>query len=66
LDFIFLTCIDLEKAFNKLVIVDDKTKIMLEEVLNLHFKNGVADRKGVLMRKEIVPLTKEILESHKP
>jgi manganese-dependent inorganic pyrophosphatase len=59
LEYIFLTCIDLEKAFNKLFIIDDSTKIILEEALQVKFENGSSKREGILMRKELVPLIKD-------
>jgi len=62
-DFVFLTCIDLEKAFNKLIVIDDKTKRMLEQALDVSFEKRVARMAGIMMRKEIVPLIKEILET---
>ncbi|MCK4729767.1 MAG: DHH family phosphoesterase [Candidatus Aenigmarchaeota archaeon] len=62
LDFIFLTCIDIEKLFNKLVIVDNKTKNLIEKTLQINFKEKIARREGIIMRKEIVPKIKEFLE----
>ncbi|PIN74987.1 hypothetical protein COV18_04475 [Candidatus Woesearchaeota archaeon CG10_big_fil_rev_8_21_14_0_10_37_12] len=63
LDLIFLTCIDVEKRFNTFVVIDDNSKILLENALNITFENNVAKRNGIIMRKEIVPLLKELLES---
>lgn len=63
LNFILLTSIDLEKAFNQLVIIDKGTQRVLELALQVKFQNGIAKRDGILMRKEIVPLVKEVLES---
>ncbi len=65
LDIIFLTCIDLEKAFNEIVVDDDVTQKFLEQTLEITFKNKVSKRNGILMRKEIVPLCKDVLESSK-
>ncbi len=65
LDFILLTCIDLEKAFNKIVVIDKGTQKLLEQALNIEFKNGVIKRDGILMRKEMIPLIKEVLETGK-
>jgi manganese-dependent inorganic pyrophosphatase len=58
LDLIFLTCIDLEKAFNKFVIIDKTTQRLIERALKVKFKAEIAQRDGILMRKEIVPLIK--------
>ncbi|MDA3840461.1 MAG: DHH family phosphoesterase [Patescibacteria group bacterium] len=63
LDIFFITCIDLEKAFNTFVAIDDKTEKLVEMALGVKFINGIAKRKGILMRKEIYPMIKEHLES---
>jgi manganese-dependent inorganic pyrophosphatase len=63
LDLICMTVIDLEKAFNKLVVLDTKIQTLLEDVLKINFVDGVAQREGILMRKEIVPLIKDHLIS---
>lgn len=63
LDLIFLTLIDLEKAFNQLIVIDSKMEEILEKSLEVKFKNGMAKRNGILMRKQIVPLVKVVLES---
>lgn len=65
LDLIFLTCIDLEKAFNEIVVIDEDTQKFVEQALGVNFKDGVTKRDGILMRKEIVPLIKEVLETGK-
>ena len=65
LDLIFLTCIDLEKAFNEIVVIDEDTQKFVEQALTINFKDGVTKRDGILMRKEIVPLIKEVLETDK-
>jgi manganese-dependent inorganic pyrophosphatase len=63
LDIIFLTCIDLENAFNKFVVVDEEAQRLIEQVLGVKFEDGVARRDGIIMRKEIIPLIKEVLEN---
>lgn len=63
LDLIFLTLIDLEKAFNKLIVIDSKMEKILVMALEVKFENGIAKRDGILMRKQIVPLVKAVLES---
>ena len=65
LDLVFLTCIDLDKAFNQIVVIDEDTQKLLEQVLKVKFENGVTKRDGILMRKEIIPLIKEVLEAGK-
>ncbi|MFA6382266.1 MAG: DHHA2 domain-containing protein [Candidatus Buchananbacteria bacterium] len=61
LDFIFLTVIDLEKAFNEIVVIDEKTQKLVEQALKIEFKDGVAKKNGIIMRKEIIPLIKDVL-----
>lgn len=63
IDLIFLTCIDLEKGFNQFIVVDEHTQHCLEQALEITFTDGVCKREGILMRKEIVPLVKEVLEA---
>lgn len=65
LELVFLTCIDLEKAFNEIVVIDEETQKFVEQALNVKFKDGVTKRDGILMRKEIVPLIKEVLKTGK-
>jgi manganese-dependent inorganic pyrophosphatase len=60
LDFIFLTCIDLEKAFNTIIIIDDATSNLLSQILKVNFENGIARRNGIIMRKEITPLIQDL------
>lgn len=62
LDITFLTCIDVEKAFNELVAFDRETQELVGRVLGIGFGGNVARRDGILMRKEIVPLLKAALE----
>ena len=63
IDLIFLTCIDIEKGGNFFVATDDFSKHILEKTLNVNFKDNIAKRKGIVMRKEMVPLIKACLES---
>jgi len=62
LDVVFLTCIDIEKAFNKLVVIDEFSQNVLERALDIKFENSIARKDGVTMRKQIIPLIKEVLE----
>ncbi|MDD4983476.1 MAG: methyltransferase domain-containing protein [Candidatus ainarchaeum sp.] len=62
-DFVFLTCIDIEKGFNKFVAIDKETQEIVEKNLTVKFKNGITKRKGIIMRKEIIPIIKAYLES---
>ena len=60
-DFIFLTCIDVEKGFNIFVTIDEKTEKLISSTFRVKFVEGVAKRPGVIMRKEITPLIKGAL-----
>ncbi len=58
--YIFLNCIDLEAGFNTLVAIDLPTKKIITLALNIKFKGNIAQTKVFMMRKEIVPLIKNI------
>jgi inorganic pyrophosphatase/exopolyphosphatase len=62
LDYIFLTCVDVEKGGNTIVVIDTNTKELLEKALLVSFIGDVAKRQGVMMRKTITPLLKAVLE----
>jgi inorganic pyrophosphatase/exopolyphosphatase len=57
----FLSCIDLEKAENTFVAPDKSTQKFLSKTFGVRFENQIARHKGIIMRKEIVPLVKEFL-----
>jgi len=61
LDIIFLSTIDVEKANTTFIIVDNVSKELLEKTLRISFKKGIAQKKGILMRKSIVHLLKQSL-----
>ncbi len=63
LDYIFQNTIELEESKNYFVSPDEKTRVLLEQVLEVSFQESVAVRANVLMRKQIVPLLKSVLES---
>lgn len=65
LDVIFLTGIDLEDDKNYFVADDEQTKKLLEKVLAVKFSGSCAQRPGLIMRKQIIPLIKEELENSK-
>jgi manganese-dependent inorganic pyrophosphatase len=56
---IFLTCIDVEQAKN-IFVADDTTRPILEQTLKIKFKNNIAKRKGIIMRKELAPMLAKI------
>lgn len=62
LDYIFLTCADLEEGFNLFVTIDDRTSKLLSHALDVKFEENEALRDKVLLRKEIVPKLKDQLE----
>ncbi|MGD0729457.1 MAG: DHHA2 domain-containing protein [Candidatus Micrarchaeaceae archaeon] len=61
LDYLFLTCIDVEKYFNEFVCVDENTKKLLEAALKIRFKNSSATLNRIIMRKEIAPKLKKLI-----
>ncbi|MFH1029934.1 MAG: DHHA2 domain-containing protein [bacterium] len=63
LDFIFLTISDVEKQRNFFLTKDKRTQNLLKETLNVKFADGIAGRKGLIMRKEIVPILKKFLDN---
>lgn len=56
LDIIFLSIIDLEKAKNTFLAIDEPTKTLLECNLGVVFNKNIAEKEGIMMRKTIVPL----------
>lgn len=64
LDYIFQSTIELDEAKNYFVTDDKPAKELLENVLNIHFDNNVAVRPGLIMRKQLTPLLKAVLESN--
>ncbi|EKD43578.1 MAG: hypothetical protein ACD_72C00217G0007 [uncultured bacterium] len=62
LDYIILSLIDLNLAKNLFVVIDDKTKDLLEKTLHIEFDNQIAQTDYIIMRKELNPKIKEELE----
>ncbi len=60
MDFIFLTVIDVEKGYNIFVTVDKESQVVFEKSIGVKFSNGIAKNNKVIMRKEIIPLIKEM------
>lgn len=63
-DFIFLNIIELHDAKNYFVITNDVVKKVLEKVLNVNFIGNIAEKAGLIMRKQIAPLLKDELEQN--
>jgi len=56
LSMAFLTSCDLEKDFNLFVTSDKEMQELLEKIFKVDFKDNVARRDGLILRKEIIPL----------
>lgn len=54
-DFVFMTCIDVEKGFNQFVAFNESQRLLTEK-LGVTFSNNIARRDGIIMRKEIVEI----------
>lgn len=63
LDYIFLNCIDLEGQGNTFVALNENDENLLNKALNVKFINSVAKGDHIFMRKEIVPLIKEVIDA---
>lgn len=61
-DMVFQSTIDLEESKNYLLTDDPKMQQLLEKALNVTFNGMIAERKDVLMRKQIIPLLIDALE----
>jgi inorganic pyrophosphatase/exopolyphosphatase len=64
LDYIYLTCIDLEKGENFFVVADKESEKVFYEIMGVKFANGIA-RHPIMMRKEIIALFREHFEAKK-
>lgn len=60
-DITFLTIADVGEEINIFVTPHPDTQSLLEKALGVMFKDGVAERKGLMMRKEIAPMVKEAI-----
>lgn len=63
LDLIFLSLIDLEKIKNIFIVIDESSKKLLEQALGIRFENNISHQEGIMMRKTIVPIVKDLLIS---
>ncbi len=63
IDYIFQNTIELEYNNNYFVTSDIETQKLLEKIFNIKFNDVVANRPGLIMRKQIIPLLKEELEN---
>lgn len=62
-DWVLLTCVDLDKAENTFVVVSEEAEELLESVLKIRFEKNIAHLPDIIMRKELIPLIKNYLES---
>jgi manganese-dependent inorganic pyrophosphatase len=62
LDMSLLTAIDLKNGFNLFITSDAELQSALSKALKVTFKNNIAKRGGLLLRKQLIPLLKSALE----
>lgn len=62
LDYIFLSSIDLVQATNTFFVIDSDSQALVSNAVGVVFNNCVAVRQGIMMRKTIAPLIKDLLE----
>lgn len=63
LDFVFQNIIELDDSKSFFVANDSRTKELLEKILGVRFSGILAERSPSIMRKQIVPLLKQELET---
>lgn len=61
-EYIFLTAIDVLKATNTFLVIDEHTKQLLIKAVDISFTNNLSTRSGIMMRKTITPKIKEELD----
>lgn len=64
LDLVFMNIIELEDIQNFFITDDLQAQKLLGKMLNVSFRGLVAERKELIMRKQIVPLLKQELEGN--
>ncbi len=62
LDLIFQNTVAIEEEKNYFVASDDQAQKLLEKVFGVEFIEDIAEKPGLMMRKQIVPLLKVELE----
>lgn len=62
LDAALLTAVDLKASFNLFITPDAEMRTALSEVLHVDFENHTAKKTGVLLRKQLVPLLKSVMQ----
>jgi manganese-dependent inorganic pyrophosphatase len=61
-NYALLTVIDIENGTNTFIVADNNSQQLLEKAVDVTFKDKIAKRNGVMMRKTLSPLIKEVLE----
>ncbi len=61
-DFVFQNTVELKDGKNFFVACDGESRALLEAVLNIRFQGDVAERDGLILRKQITPFLKEEME----
>jgi inorganic pyrophosphatase/exopolyphosphatase len=56
LDLIFLTMADIKNGFNIIFVIDNDSKVFLEEKMKLKFVDNLAQTDKLLLRKQILPI----------
>lgn len=59
LDYYFLNIIDTLKAYNYILVVDEKTETLLKKILELNFVDKLVKTDHIIMRKEIIAKIKD-------
>lgn len=62
LDLVFLSILELEEGFNIFLSQDSAMQKLLTKTLGVDFKDNIALRPGLIMRKQIAPLLQKELE----
>ncbi len=61
-DFVAFTIIDILKGYNIIIVIDNNSRQLVQDSLDLKFEKNIAKTNSILMRKEIIPKVKEYLE----
>ncbi len=59
-----MSIVDLEEEKNYFITDDENTKDLIKKILNVNFDGNIAEREGLIMRKQISPLLKEEFEKN--
>ena len=62
LDYIFLSIVDIVVGKNIFVCFEESTILLIEEALQVTFAKNTVQKDGIMMRKTITPLLKEMIQ----